>query len=527
MLTQAVLGLLENYRKYTAIKKPPVEAARIHVDEVAAKFAKAYEQVRNVVDYREEHLLRQRSILRSLQRGILFHGNKDEIAERLIKEMIRSGHFSNDRIPATEVARVQRLINNLLFLLEAVRRSAFAGKSGLSMWLMNVTASAVEESIDPPWKDRASASAMFDTLYEHIIVTGGEISERDKEIQLFIAIQKSLLRVDPDQLSCRLLKRLYPNWEDFTPEELAGFAEHLPAIKYMIDMHVKNPLKTHFFNLCNQYNTVFLLLGDAVFGAGLSSERLSSVVADEEAFSSAIRDVYKKRYDQQRQRLKRLAFFSVISLFVSKIIIALAIEIPIDTYVTNSYSLMNTIISLLFPPFLMVIIIGFIRMPSVKNLDLVIAEVRAAVYRKYEKKYLLAIPQGRRSFIQTFVRVFFFAIAILVLWGMWTILERWHFSVASAAVFVLFTSIVCATGIRVQNRAKDISLEPSNHSIRLFAWDLIVMPFITIGQLTIAGLSKFKILVLLFDLIDAPFQVFILFIENFNIFLRSKKDEMY
>ena len=93
MFTEAVRDLLARYKAYDAIKQPPETVARIHVDEIAAKFAKAYEQVRNVIDYREEHLLRQRSILRAIQRGVLVHGGKSEMASRLIREMIRSGHF--------------------------------------------------------------------------------------------------------------------------------------------------------------------------------------------------------------------------------------------------------------------------------------------------------------------------------------------------------------------------------------------------------------------------------------------------
>ena len=53
------------------------------------------------------------------------------------------------------------------------------------------------------------------------------------------------------------------------------------------------------------------------------------------------------------------------------------------------------------------------------------------------------------------------------------------------------------------------------------------MPFIWIGRLTISGLSQFKFLVVIVNLIDPPFQVLILFIENFSTFLRGKKEEIY
>jgi hypothetical protein len=49
----------------------------------------------------------------------------------------------------------------------------------------------------------------------------------------------------------------------------------------------------------------------------------------------------------------------------------------------------------------------------------------------------------------------------------------------------------------------------------------------TIGRWTIAGLSKFNVLVVAFDfLIELPFQFFVEFIENFRKFIREKKEEI-
>ena len=175
----------------------------------------------------------------------------------------------------------------------------------------------------------------------------------------------------------------------------------------------------------------------------------------------------------------------------------------------------------------MIFIIGFIHLPSAKNLELAKAEVRAATYASEKKKYLLQIPEEKSIVVQWVVRFFFLAVSTAVLWIVWMVLQVQHFSIASTVVFVFFTSIVAATGVRVHNRAKDISLETSKPTMLTFAGDMLFMPFVTIGKLAIDGLSRFKFLVFIFNLIDAPFQVFILFIENFNSFLRSRKEQMY
>ena len=527
MFSNAIKYLLESFGEYIRAEKPPEGIVRIHVDEIASKIAQGYEKIRNVVDYREEHLLRSHSISRSLQRSILLYGKKEELALRLIKEMVRSGHFPNNRIPEEKMIEVDRLIGNLIFLLEYLKKNFPKKKTKLSGWLMGVVACAIEESIDPPKKDRASAEAMFRLLSLNLTITGKKIDDKEKLIQLFIAVQRALLRVDDDQLAYRLLTFLYPHWASMALPELELFAEHLPKIKKDFDSYMSSALCPHFFRLCNQYNTVFLLLSDIVFSKRQTPETLEAIFRDPAKLSQAIDGVYRARYDEQSKRLRRLAFFSVISLFITKVIVALAIEIPIDTYLTHQYLLLNTVINILFPPFLMIFIIGFIHLPSAKNLELAKAEVRAATYASEKKKYLLQIPEEKSIVVQWVVRFFFLAVSTAVLWAVWMVLQIQHFSIASTVVFVFFTSIVAATGVRVHNRAKDISLETSKPTMLTFAGDMLFMPFVTIGKLAIDGLSRFKFLVFIFNIIDAPFQVFVLFIENFNSFLRSRKEQMY
>jgi len=123
MFSNAIKYLLESFGEYIRAEKPPEGIVRIHVDEIASKIAQGYEKIRNVVDYREEHLLRSHSISRSLQRSILLYGKKEELALRLIKEMVRSCHFPNNRIPEEKMIEVDRLIGNLIFLLEYLKKN--------------------------------------------------------------------------------------------------------------------------------------------------------------------------------------------------------------------------------------------------------------------------------------------------------------------------------------------------------------------------------------------------------------------
>ena len=73
--------------------------ATIHVDEVASALAGFYEKIREVVEWREEQLMRRAAIERMIKRRLLVEKDGKEISYALVMELIRGGHFPNDKMP--------------------------------------------------------------------------------------------------------------------------------------------------------------------------------------------------------------------------------------------------------------------------------------------------------------------------------------------------------------------------------------------------------------------------------------------
>ena len=102
-----------------------------------------------------------------------------------------------------------------------------------------------------------------------------------------------------------------------------------------------------------------------------------------------------------------------------------------------------------------------------------------------------------------------------------------NFSLANIVVFIFFTSLVSAAGVRVSRQAKEISLEKKKATLSSFLIDLFAIPFITIGKWGLMALGKLNILVVVFNLIiDLPLQIFIEFLEHFRGFIKSRKDDI-
>ncbi len=528
-LSQAIQVLMEGLQRQPSSQEPSETEVMIHVDEIAAKIARFYEQIRNIVDYQEEHLLRKNSIRRALQRELFFRSSDNRsIAESLIREIIRSGHLPNDRIPETRIADVEQILGTLSILLDRTHQiTSPIERQELSEWLIRVTSCAIEETLDPPLKDRLMAATMFRALNDRLVIKGEDVTDNDRIAQLFIAVQKTLLNVDDDQLAYRFLKFMYPYWDNPNPIQLDGMANNLSQLKLSVVAYTHDPLRNHFFKLCSHYNTLFLLLGDAIWSTPSFRADSATLFNNPHTLEQAIGEAYQKRYRAQKRHLRRLAFFSIISLFITKVLIALAIEIPIDRWFTHEFSLTATVLNIFFPPILMFIILMLIHLPSKRNVAIVQQEIRSTVYEGERKEYLMVIPKEKRRWNQGIVQLIYGLLSVVVLSGLLKILFSLDFSIASAVVFVLFTSIVAATGVKVHNRSKELSVEPERASLRWFVADVLFTPFVTIGKYTMAGLSKFRFLVILINLIDMPLLVFFQFLENFNVFIRSKKDEVH
>ncbi len=527
-MSTALTKIIKDFaRRADAIKAPkvPQEISRIHVDEIASKVASFYERVRKLIDYREEHLLRKHYIERTLKKRLFLKNVTGAIAEPLVKDIIRAGHLPNDTVPETAVREVEAVIHNLLVLFEHLRGAGNGGGRRIQEWLAGITANAIEEILFPPAKEMLTAELMFSALKSRLYIQDGSLSDDEINLQLFIAVQRALLRVDQDLLHWRLLKFVYPNWLTMPREELPEIARNLPAIRENIERHLHHPLRRHFFKLADHYNAVFYLIGDLLTEERSAAE-LEALVNDEVKLASALEEAYRARYAKEKTRLGRLAFFSVISFLLSKIAVAFAIEIPVDRAL-GQFSLENTVINTLFAPLLMLVIVFAIRMPSEKNFRLIWEAARDVVYEGSEAKYILKIPKRRPLLGEAVVRLFYAAVFVTVFWWLAKLLLLADFSPASIVIFAFFVSLVAATGVKVHNRAQEISLEEAKPTVLSFLMDLVAMPFISVGRVALAGLAKVNILVVVVNLlIELPFTFFVEFLENFRAFIKAQKEEI-
>ena len=510
----------EQYADYLREQASTTEddVEKIHVDEIASKVAAFYEKVRNVIEYRDAHLLRKNAIERTLRRHVFLKDFREDFAEPLIKELIRAGHLGNDTVPETKIADVQRIIDNLLALLRLEKSGHDKEKSETADWIVRMFASRIEEELFPAPEVALLTEMMYGVIKENLTLKNIPLSKDDANIQLYVATQRALWRPDPNQLKYLLLRIMYPDWGTFTDGELPEIAENLEKTRGTIEQILANPYAPLFFRLANREKIIFQLIGDLAE---------NGIALDDPDITSSLKFRYDKRYFKAKGQMRRLAFLSVASFLISKLVIALAIEMPLDQYFYHGISFVSLAINILFPPLLMLLIVASTRLPSSHNFALVDAGVRDVLSDEPGKGYVVSAQKKKGWISNIFVYLAYAAVLLAIIYYITKLLLWLHFSPASIVIFLLFTSMVTATGVKVKNRANEMSLEKERSSVLGFVIDLITVPFMTIGRWTIAGISQFNVIVIAFDfLIELPFQFFVEFLENFRSFIRARKDEI-
>ena len=207
----ASLGLSNNARVFfgqyfEATKKKPVsdDDFKINVDTVSMQVASLYENIRRVVDWKEEHLMRRIAMERILKRRLFLKRKVEDTAEALLIELVRGGHFPNNFISRSQIEIVQNFLDRYYQRLHHLPSSQQdKTKTETYALLFKIAACELEDLLDPQSYGHVSTMINFmEKIMLAKIVVGQEAKEKyplkssDKEILIYIAVQQALFRLD-------------------------------------------------------------------------------------------------------------------------------------------------------------------------------------------------------------------------------------------------------------------------------------------------------------------------------------------
>lgn len=503
-------------------------AAKIQVNKVVSKLAFLYEKIRNVVEYKEEHLLRKNAIKRILKRRLTWKSNAKSIATPLIYELIRGRYLENNAVPENRIKEVANLINKYILLLNLVyaQKKSEKEKRKLLDWILGIAACELEEIFVPHFKDEALVEYMYQVMTERI-AWSGKMSEEERNIQIYIAIHRTLVKSDREIITYRIFNLYYPKWLEASDELVKNIAENVDTLYKTIEGQMDHPLGSQLVHLVKKYTPPFIILRDVI---KKDPKRAREILTQPKLLEEAIKEACDNEYKTTRIKLRRSSIRSIIYIFLTKMLLALAIEMPYDLYVAEKVKYLPLGINIIFHPLLLFLIALTIRVPAEENTNKITMGIREIIYEEKEKKAILGKVKTSVT-RNTFFNILFnftYLITFLVSFGILIyILNKLDFSIVSGGFFLLFLTLVSFFGIRNRESARELIVIDGKEGILTIIVDFFSIPILRVGRWISLNFSRINIFVFIFDfIIEAPFKAFIEIIEDFFAFIREKKEEI-
>ena len=472
----------------------------IEVNEAVSSIAFAYEKLRHVIDYKEDHLFRLNAIERFLNRIIFFKNYKENLAELLIRELIRSRYLKNKYIPVSQIQAVHQIVYKYWQILQKVDPK----REEIGKWVVSLAACEIERQLVPQTREEALTQAFFQLLQPNV---------EAPKVPLFLAAYRALFRPAAATLRFHLIQGYPP----------AFFEEHLDELKGEVEKWLNDSAGERLTRFCRHYTAPLLILNDVLNQISEPAELL-----DQTKLEDLVTETCLGRYAQTRISLRRKAVRSILYIFITKMLFALLLEIPVEIYLNGQIRRLPLVINSLFPPFLMFTYVLTVPRPDENNTLKILAKIKEIVFqgRLTTKRFVYTQAVKASGFREKIFRYFFFFTFLLsfglIVWG----LAKIGFNLVSIMIFVFFLTLVSFFAYKVSQNAKDLIIEEKDGRFSLLT-DLFMVPILKTGKRFSAELAKINVFNFILDfIIEAPFKTILEIIEDWLGFLREKKEEI-
>ena len=167
--------------------------------------------------------------------------------------------------------------------------------------------------------------------------------------------------------------------------------------------------------------------------------------------------------------------------------------------------------------------------PKDADIEKIVARVDAFTYRdeNVKKTPFSLAPVKRSAFMQIFFFLLYFIFFVLVLLGIAYVLLLLKFNVLSFVIFFMFLSLVLLFGYRIRYTTTDIRVHDENEGFFSHVTTIFSLPFLKMGAWLSKSLSKINVLMVFLDfLIEAPLKNVIEIFDEWNTFVKEKKQEV-
>lgn len=501
---------------------------KVEVEEITSHFSALYERLRNTVDFKEVHLLRRFAIERNIKRRFIMEVLKPQVARSLVEDLVRSRYLPNKTIPEYKIEGVEKIIAkyNQLFVL---MNDMYHGDEIQEYfdWLIAVEACEIDMLLHP----EDIADAVIETMYQitkpRIKLQGDQLSIKEKNIQLYIAIHKSLVKSDDTIISYHLINLYYDQWPEADEKTIKVFASHLPEIYNTIQHHLKHPYQRKIHHSIKEAVVTFEILHALILS---HKENIKELLSDPIVLESEAKLLINQKYKKIHQRISRASIRAIVYIFITKVLLAMIFEFPYEMYVIKDINYFNLGINAIFPPLLMFFITLTIKPPSQHNTDLILENLHRLAYNEPEQSILCQLKTKYRKNLsyQIFYYFMYNLLYLVVFGGIIYGLYSLDFNLLSGAIFLFFLTAVSFFAIRIRSTAKELLVEKRKEGVLSWLINFFALPVISAGRWMSTKFKRLNLFAFIMDyIVEAPFKLLVGALEHWLGFMREKKEEVY
>jgi len=500
---------------------------KINLNDLTSKMALFYEKLRYSVDYKDDHLLRRSAIERIAKRIMITNKEPKYIAETLLTELIRAQYIPNNSIPEEKADDLQKIISKYLTVrdqLEKNHKKENIKKFNHFLW--EIMAAEIEENIIPPIREDALVETLYQIVKPRLDVRNFHTSKKEMNLQIYIALHRNIIKSDDTLLHYYLFKFYFPDWETDPNNVIDKVIKNFSAIVKSINHQIRHPLGELLQKKLHNLSVYFLILNDIL---AENHEQLRPVLSYEDQLEQEIKKATTKRYVAAKKKLRRGAVRSIIYIFFTKVIVALALEVPYDLWIVKDIHYVSIATNILFPPLLMALIILTTKVPKEENTKRIIEQLKNMVYGEELKPLVTKFKRSAQfgSTAWTFINTFYLIIYVVTFGVIVSVLHTFHFNIVSSTLFLLFLTLISFFGIRLRMGARELNVLGKKENIITFLFDLFTLPIIRVGRFISMNSKRINLFIFILDyVIESPYKFIVSGFEEITSFVKEKKDQV-
>ncbi|OGK66317.1 hypothetical protein A2313_03580 [Candidatus Roizmanbacteria bacterium RIFOXYB2_FULL_41_10] len=524
-ITKQTEQLLQAVR--TVVNSSEVEGSEaIDVSKTVSFFAIAYEKFRNVIEFKDEHIIRRNAINRIVSRRLAFNPELSDEGLSLAKEIAWAGYYRKDKIPEQSVERLQRTLDwyirlrNILVKGEPRPKVIF-----YNQFIKDLLVCQIEEIFS---EKESKINSIFLFYFYQILNPSIEIEGKtvdEKNLLFYLNLEQVFLKSDTVYLRYHLFKLIF---EDLLKIEQGDLKENKAQFKkafLFIDKQIEAPINRKIIKYLRNLRPTYLIFKGTILQ---NINNLDDLFAEEKKLKSRIEEVCADKYQTTKEKLSRAGIRSIIYIFLTKIIFVLMAEYPLMKQLGEEVDYVSLAINSLFPPFLMFLFVIFNSVPDENNTERIWLRIkRILMEEQTEKIHFRAKKIKDRNFLFNVIFwSFYFTTFAVTFLAINSILNLFRFHLTSKIIFFFFASAVSFFGYRISQTAKEYVVK-EKESVFTPVVDFFLMPLVSVGKWLSSEISKINVLLFVFDfLIEAPFKVLFEVIEEWISFIRRRKEDI-